>query len=121
MKRSLWNISLAVACACLAFASVAVERVANVAVAAVKLVKATVLHGFELAAGKDDSKSAVVVAFVQAKAFVLRKMKRERPQITNDWRACALPPDRPRLTAGVLSKKAAFVQPFFAKEHPIHV
>ncbi|MES2685748.1 MAG: hypothetical protein V4706_02940 [Pseudomonadota bacterium] len=88
MKSSIRNLSLAIACACMAAMRTTFERVAEVAVAAVKLVKATVLHGFELAAAKDDSKSAVVVAFVQAKAFVLRKMKRERPQVTNDWRMC---------------------------------
>jgi hypothetical protein len=88
MKRTLWKFSLAVAAACLAFAAVTYDRVAEVAVAAGKLVKATVLRGFELAVNKDESKSAVVMAFLQAKAFVLRKMKRERPQVTNDWRMC---------------------------------
>ncbi|MDP3228513.1 MAG: hypothetical protein Q8N13_11130 [Acidovorax sp.] len=57
--------------------------------AAVKWVTDTVRHGFDLAAAKDDSKAARVVAFVQAKAFFLRLAKRERPEITGGWRMCA--------------------------------
>lgn len=88
MKRTLWKMSLAIACACIAAVATAAERVAQVATSAVKLATGLMLHGFELAASKDEGKSAVVVAFVQAKAFVLRKMKRERLHVTNDWRMC---------------------------------
>jgi len=63
------------------------EPVFHVVTAAYRAVKDWVLDGFKLAAAKvEDTKPAVW--FVQAKAFVLRLAKRQRPELTGGWRMC---------------------------------
>jgi len=46
-----------------------------------------VLHGFELAAQTATVRQPAVL-LLQAKAFVLRLIKRERPVVTASWRMC---------------------------------
>ncbi|MFZ2306831.1 MAG: hypothetical protein WAW73_20350 [Rhodoferax sp.] len=89
MKRSsLVSIAL-LACAALASVAVATyDRAASVAVAAYASVKAFVLDGVALLAGTSDGPKSPVVFLVQAKAFVLRLAKRERPVVTASWRLC---------------------------------
>ena len=43
--------------------------------------KTTTLGAFKLAAAKDDGKAVSVVSFMQAKIFVLRIIKRDRPVV----------------------------------------
>lgn len=88
MKKSLLAFAL-LACASLAcVAYSAVERAVGYAVSAYTRVKAWVLDGFALAATKSDARTPVPVPLVQAKAFVLRLAKRERPVLTSSWRMC---------------------------------
>lgn len=63
-------------------------HVAEVAYATGRALKNLVLDGFKLAVPADEGKGAAVVAFVQAKSFVLRLIKRERPVVSTAWRMC---------------------------------
>lgn len=64
------------------------KPVRSVVVSACSFLKTLVLDGFKLAVPDAGGKSAAVVAFVQAKAFVMRLAKRERPLVTDNWRMC---------------------------------
>ena len=48
--------------------------------------KTTTLGAFKLAAAQDGGKAASVVSLMQAKAFVLRIIKCDRPVVSADWR-----------------------------------
>jgi membrane-bound lytic murein transglycosylase B len=89
MKQSYLTRGLLAACALAAAVAVVAVRVfqpvADVVLATCRAVKNLVLDGFTLSVQKVDSKSAVVVAFVQAKAFVLRIIKRDRPLKEAGW------------------------------------
>lgn len=74
----------AMASAAVAWARPAVELVVNTYRAAKKLV----LDGFKLAANGGDGLFRPAVLLVQAKAFVARLAKRERPEVTGSWRMC---------------------------------
>lgn len=77
--------------ACISFASAAVawaRPVFEVAVATARAAKNLVLDGFKLAANADAEKTRSVLPFVQAKSFVQRLVKRERPEVTGGWRMC---------------------------------
>jgi len=74
-----------VAIACMAFAASAATQVKEVAVAAYNAAATVFLKGFELSVLATEDKTAVVVAFVQAKAFVLRLIKRDRPVVSTNW------------------------------------
>lgn len=90
MKRSGFSrfFMLAVA-GCLAFASIAYNAVASPMVAIARALKGWTLDGLKLAAGSDGEGFArPQVLFVQARAFVLRLAKRERPQLSGSWRMC---------------------------------
>ena len=89
MKRSRfssWLFAAAALCA-FAFSTFAAPAVALV-VATGRTLKNLVLDGLQLAVPADQSKSAVVVAFVQARAFVLRLIKRDRPVKSTEWSMC---------------------------------
>lgn len=89
MKRfRIANLLTAAVMACaLAFAA-AVRPVAELVVATGRALKNLVLDGLQLAVPADQSKSAAVVAFVQARAFVLRLIKRDRPVKSTEWSMC---------------------------------
>lgn len=73
---------------CMAFAAAAYNTVAPRLIAAARAVKTWALDGFKLAAQVDAPLSRPAVVMVQAKAFVLRLAKRERPQLSGSWRMC---------------------------------
>lgn len=89
MTRSRFVSMLAcAAAACLALVSYAFGAVERAVVATYHAAKDLVLDGFKLAARKDDTSTLPLIAFVQAKAFVLRLAKRERPEVSGSWRMC---------------------------------
>lgn len=47
-----------------------------------------VAHAFALASPEAEAQRKPQVYFVQARAFVARLVKRERPVLTNSWRMC---------------------------------
>lgn len=47
-----------------------------------------VAYAFELASPAAEAQRKPQVYFVQARAFVARLIKRERPVLTNSWRMC---------------------------------
>lgn len=63
------------------------EPVVTAARRAFGAVRDVVLYGFELAAQKTAVRQPAVL-LLQAKAFVLRLIKRERPVVTASWRMC---------------------------------
>ena len=74
------------ACASLACAGFAV---AHAAIASTyQVAKSFVLEGFALMADKSPAIAPPVVMLTQAKAFVARLAKRERPVLTASWRMC---------------------------------
>lgn len=73
---------------CMAFATAAYNTVAPPLIAAARAVKAWALDGFKLAAQVDEPRGRLAVVLVQAKAFVLRLAKRERPQLSGSWWMC---------------------------------
>ena len=81
MKRSFFAMAL------LACASVAVACYGAVTVGFTKL-KAWMLDGIALVAGDSGALSQPVKRVMQAKAFMLRIAKRERPVLTASWRMC---------------------------------
>lgn len=85
MKRSFLAIAL-LACASLAFACY--HAVADPIVAVYRMAKSVVLDAFKLAGIEGVGFALPAVVLVQAKAFVLRMAKRERPVVTNSWRMC---------------------------------
>ena len=92
MKRSL----LIVACLAIASAFAACWRpTCEMAVAVYRTYKRakdwlvdTIAYGFKLAARDADGFARLAVPLIQAKAFVMRLAKRERPELTGSWRMC---------------------------------
>jgi hypothetical protein len=73
--------------AAIAFAADFLAPVVNIARRAYGTVRDVFLHGFELAAQTATVRQPAIL-LVQAKAFVLRLAKRERPVVTTSWRMC---------------------------------
>ncbi len=48
----------------------------------------SIAFGFNLAAGAQSDLNPVSIRLAQAKAFVMRLAKRERPELTGSWRMC---------------------------------
>lgn len=89
MKRSFLAVIALSACAALAsVASTTYDRVAGIALSVFRGVKDFVLGGIALVAGTPAETNGPAVVLVQAKAFVMRLVKRERPVVTNSWRMC---------------------------------
>jgi hypothetical protein len=84
MKRSLYALALA----CVALAASAVSHVVDAAVSAYRFTKDCLATGFKLLAGEAADLNPVSIRITQAKAFVQRIMKRERPTVTPGWRMC---------------------------------
>lgn len=62
--------------------------VRSIAAATYRAVKDWMLDGFKLVAGEASDLNPVSIRIVQAKAFVLRIIKRERPVLSSSWRMC---------------------------------
>ena len=85
MKRSFLAIALL---ACASIASACYDAVASPIVAAYRVVKGFVLGAFDAMAVESSEPRKPMVQQVQAKAFMQRIEKRERPVITSAWRMC---------------------------------
>lgn len=88
MKRGILAIALA---ACAALVVAACDAVAPLVAAARSVgarFKAWALDGLALAASDSTAEPARPVVLVRAAAFVLRIIKRERPELTASWRMC---------------------------------
>lgn len=89
MKKSFfWAIAafaLSAATAVISTASRSYDYTAKAVSAAAAFAGSFVLHALHLANPQAEAKAAGVVGFVQAKAFVLRFIKRERPVIESGW------------------------------------
>lgn len=59
-----------------------------VVAAAYRKVKDWVLDGFKMAGGEGDGFARPAMLLKQAKAFVQRLVKRQRPEVTGSWRMC---------------------------------
>ncbi len=81
------SLLFAAAALCMAVAHKAYEPIHDVAVAAARFVGRLVFDGLKLAAA-DPETTKPAVWFVQAKAFMLRILKRERPVLSPTWRMC---------------------------------
>lgn len=73
--------------AAIAFAVHILEPVVTIARRAATAARDVVQHGFELALQTTAVRQPAVL-LLQAKAFVLRLIKRERPVVTASWRMC---------------------------------
>ena len=85
MKRSFMAIALM---ACASLASACYHVVADHLVAAYRMAKSFLLNAFKLAANEGSGFAKPAVHRVQAKAFVQRLAKHERPVMTDSWRMC---------------------------------
>lgn len=85
MKRSFLAIALL---ACAALASTCYVAVVAPIVCAYRMLKGFALDAFKLAGTEGVGFALPAVVLVQAKAFVLRLAKRERPVVTSSWRMC---------------------------------
>ena len=89
MKRSFFASIALLACAALASVAVATyDRVTSSAISAWANIKAFVAEGVAVVAGPAAEVKGSMVFLVQAKAFLLRLAKRERPVLTESWRMC---------------------------------
>lgn len=89
MRSTFRSLLAFAALACLSAASFAHATIVAPICAVARAVKAWAADGFKLAARTDGEGFArPQVLFVQARAFVLRLAKRERPQLSGSWRMC---------------------------------
>jgi hypothetical protein len=89
MKSSrMFSLVLAAVALCSAAVVSTYRQAVEVAVSSYRTIQRVVFFGFELAAGTKANTARTVLPFVQAKAFVLRIIKRDRPIVSNDWRMC---------------------------------
>jgi hypothetical protein len=85
MKRSFFSLAL-LACVSMAVA-VCSALAAPIQVVATAF-KAWALAGIELVGGGSGCVTPASIRITQAKAFVQRIAKRERPVVTSSWRMC---------------------------------
>lgn len=88
MKKSFRSVLVAAACALIAAASYAVDRVDNYAKAVYCGVRDFLVGAVAAVAGPVERMQAPAVLLVQSKAFVTRLAKRDRPVVTASWRMC---------------------------------
>lgn len=86
--KSFRNVLSLAVLACAAFVSSGFAAVQAIAVASYRAVKSWMLDGFELMAATSDANARPAITHVQAKAFVQRIIKRERPVLSSSWRMC---------------------------------
>lgn len=85
MKRSFLAIALM---ACASLAAACYHAVADPIVSVCRSIKSFALDACSLAAGEGSGVAKPTVVRVQAKAFVMRLVKRDRPMVTSSWRMC---------------------------------
>ncbi|MBC7600526.1 MAG: hypothetical protein H7238_16120 [Polaromonas sp.] len=89
MKSSrLLSLCFAAVAFCFAAVAWAVEPVAMLVCTAVRAVKKFTLDGLKLVGSGSSDVYLSGVPLVQAKAFMLRVIKRERPVVSSAWRMC---------------------------------
>lgn len=92
MKRSLFGFFTLALVACMAFCWRCLVDPVGVVYRVYREVKdfavKAVNTAFQMDKQAQDVRSPAIVALVQAKAFVIRLAKRERPVITSTWRMC---------------------------------
>lgn len=88
MKKTSRSILVAAACAMIAAASYAVDRVEHFARAVYGGVRDFILGAVATIAGPVAGVLVPAVHLVRAKAFVRRLIKRDRPVVTSSWRMC---------------------------------
>lgn len=86
--KSFRNVLSLAVLACAAFVSSGFAAVQAIAVATYRAVKDWMLSGIELVGGGSGCVTPASIRIVQAKAFVLRIIKRERPVLSSSWRMC---------------------------------
>lgn len=87
--RSLVSIAF-LACASLAIGAyrITADYAVGAFIAASGWLKSFVSHGLTLVSPKPQDHERPVIKRVQAKDFVRRMAKRERPELTGSWRMC---------------------------------
>jgi len=85
VKRSYLAIAL-MACASVAMACF--HAVADPIFTTLRSLKGFALNACSLAAGEGSGVAKPTVMRIQAKSFVMRLVKRERPVVTSTWRMC---------------------------------
>lgn len=92
MKRSLFGLVALAIASCFAFCWRCLTEPVDVAYRVYRVVKDVAVkfacEALKLAATIQADRMPAIVALVQAKAFVMRLAKRERPMITSTWRMC---------------------------------
>lgn len=92
MKSSLRSLCsrvlLAAACMLASAVSYFVTPAVGLAVATCRKLKTLVLDGFKLAANELESQRKPAVWRIQARAFIQRLAKRDRPELSGSWRMC---------------------------------
>lgn len=89
MRSTFRSLLSFAALACLSAAAFVHDLAVAPIYAVARAVKAWAFDGLKLAASSDGVGFArPQVLFVQARAFVLRLAKRERPQLSGSWRMC---------------------------------
>ena len=88
MKRTLFSLIAVAALACVSITAAAVHRISDTFLSAFEAVKDFTKAAFNAVAEKQATQVLIVVPLVQAKAFVARLVKRERPHTTDGWRMC---------------------------------
>lgn len=88
MKRTLFASIALAALACASIAVAAVHRISDTFLTAVSAFKDFAKDAFKAVAEKQATQAVIAVPLVQAKAFVARLVKRERPRTTDGWRMC---------------------------------
>ena len=84
----LFSLILAAAAFCAAACITAAAPVVAVMHAAAHSIKNFILAGVDLLGAASKAAAVSIVPFVQAKAFVLRLIKRDRPEVSSSWRLC---------------------------------
>lgn len=88
MKKSLIALALFCVTACAGWMGSAASYVADVVVSTARAFKNIVLDGFKMAANDKADKERSVLPFVQARSFVARLIKRDRPVKSTEWSMC---------------------------------
>ena len=84
----LFSLIVAAAAFCATACINAAAPVVAVMNAAAQSIKKFVLAGVDLLGAAGKTAAVSIVPFVQAKAFVLRLIKRDRPEVSSNWRMC---------------------------------
>jgi hypothetical protein len=87
-SSSLFRYAILLGMACSTFVVRCTEPLFRFAVVIARAAKKLALDGFVLAAGQRQAQFVPFLPLVKAKAFVLRLIKRARPEVSSSWRMC---------------------------------